>query len=55
MDYHVNVVFISMQVECEISLDKFMFWCFICLAVINLSEKHILANLTPRPRILLHQ
>ena len=45
MDYDMNVVFLSVQVKGQISLEKFMLWCSICLAVIEPSEKTRIGDL----------
>ena len=45
MDYDVNVVCLSVQVQRKIGLEKFVLWCFICLAVIELCEKTRIGNL----------
>ena len=39
MDYDVNVVCLSVQVQRKIGLEKFVLWCFICLAVIEPREE----------------
>jgi hypothetical protein len=43
--YDVNVICLSVQVKLEISLQKFVLWCSICLAVIEPSEKTRIGDL----------
>jgi len=45
MDYDVNVVFLSIQVKCKKSPEKFVLGCSVCLAVIEPSEKTRIGNL----------
>jgi hypothetical protein len=45
MDYDVHVIFLSVQVKRKKSLEKFVLWCSICLAVIEPSEKTRIGNL----------
>ena len=39
MDDHANIEFLPVQVQCEISLEKFVLRCSFCLAVIEPSEE----------------
>ena len=45
MDYHANIVPLSVRVERKISLQKFMLRCSICLAVIELIEETRIGDL----------
>ena len=45
MDYDVHVIFLSVHVKRKKSLEKFVLWCSICLAVIEPSEKTGIGNL----------